>query len=204
MLVPSLTSGDSVSATTLDSLRTQSPDETTQAEIEALADQGQFLQAWGAARRFAPLASWRGEARLMASWLAEHLGAPGLSLRLRARAFRAAPRDLAARAAYANAVLERRRPLAAWSFLSSDEPSDEAPPEGRAELLLARARVVALLRDFESARGLLNEAHALAPQHLAYDWLRAMILELEDRTRMRLQYRAKRSPCIRAGGLRCN
>jgi tetratricopeptide (TPR) repeat protein len=157
------------------------PDPATLTWVEGLADQGKYLQAWQSAREVGSLDQWRGtRAGCIAGGLARHLGAPRLSTRILVRAFRTDRRDAEAQTAYAHTVLEHRGPLAAWEALASAPPSNAVSADGRADLLLARATISALMRDFESADALVKEAAAVAPNHFALGLAKAFVLERED------------------------
>jgi tetratricopeptide (TPR) repeat protein len=150
--------------------------------LEALYERGFYVQAWKEGSAWGNLRAWPTPAgQVLAGRLAFHLGAPRFSLRLQARAWRRNLRNYHAAYSYSWQILQYRGPLAAWDFLElyPDEPDLE--PWLRADILGARSRCAAYLRDFQTAEALLRRAEELAP-HLP--WLhveRAALLELQDR-----------------------
>jgi tetratricopeptide (TPR) repeat protein len=59
--------------------------------------------------------------------------------------------------------------------------NDETGARARADLLHARARVAALLRDFEAAKGYLQEAEGCDAEPARDAFLRALVCEVDDR-----------------------
>ena len=153
--------------------------------LRDLYERGLVRQALDLALTLGPLPAWTGaRAQIMAGRVAGNLGAPRLGRWLHFRAYRSAPQDAQAQAYFAATVLEQRGPLAAWKLLRLLEEGpgeDEASRDGRQYLRCLRARVFALMRDFERAEEWLKRAEQIDPLS---PWLwteRAHLFELEDR-----------------------
>src|SRR5438552_1551731 len=124
--------------------------------LRDLYERGLVRQALDLALTLGPLPAWTGaRAQIMVGRVAGNLGAPRLGRWLHFRAYRSAPQDAQAQAYFAATVLEQRGPLAAWKLLRLLEEGpgeDEASRDGRQYLRCLRARVFALMRDFERAQ----------------------------------------------------
>jgi tetratricopeptide (TPR) repeat protein len=150
--------------------------------IHALCDEALFLQAHALTLPYGPLEGWTGTACLLAaSRLAAHAGAPRLGRRLALRAYRHDRRDPEAIVHWAYVLLERRGAHETWTRLARVELPASAHPELRSRLTRLRATAALILRDFDAARALLDQAER---EHPADAWFlvdRSCLLEREDR-----------------------
>ena len=155
-----------------------SPEQRTQ--IEALCEQGLFLQALAAAQGLGPLPGWQGaEAMLLAARIAIRVGGATLSHWLARRAWRLAPDNPHARCRYAYALTCTRGPYAAWRWMEeSVEPEGE---ELQAEWRGLRGQLAASLRDFDAAEMWLARADAQSPNSAWLHLCRGFVLQEEDR-----------------------
>lgn len=158
-----------------------SPTAAQLSQIEALCDRSLFLHAHELAKPLGPLAGFSGtKGRLVAARLAVHLGAPTLSRRLTLAAYRHAPDDPLARAAFAGVLLEERGPFEAW-VRTAGIRWIELPAEAAAHFVSVRAGAAILLRDFDAATAVLDEAEAAGIDDVVLPMRRSALLEAQDR-----------------------
>jgi tetratricopeptide (TPR) repeat protein len=108
------------------------------------------------------------------------LGAPRLEARIVVAAYRRHPDDARLCRAHAQVLLERRGPLAAWSFLASLPPHEADAPQ-TPSLHGIRALALAKLRDFDAAHATLATADRATPEDRHADVVRSFVLLAEDR-----------------------
>src|SRR5919108_1706679 len=151
-------------------------------EIEALYLRGLFLQARAAGEQHRPMRAWRGpRALLLASRLCDQLGDSRRAQALTALAWRGAPRDLSVRTAYARRLLARAGPYSAWQLVRRHGDVEAATRLERAEWLGLEATILAMLRDFPTARSYMARALADAPEE-SWLWVeQSFVLTAEDR-----------------------
>lgn len=149
--------------------------------VRELCNEGLYLRAYEVARPLGPLDRWvSARARLVGGRLAFHLGAPDLARKLTLSAYRRDPCEPAARAAFAGVLLELRGPLEMWERTAAMGLAG-LPPAATAELAGFRAHAAILLRDFEVAAAVLDEAEQRAPGDARLTLRRSMLLEAQDR-----------------------
>ncbi len=153
------------------------------ARIQQLYDAGLCLQAWNVARGFGPLKSWRGTAaRVLGGRLALNLGGYSVGNVLHWLAWREDKADPDLLAYHGHSVFQRRGPFAALEFLDRHAARTAgAKPEALVHWLTLRAEMLAHLRDFAESRACLAEAAKLDTDHPWLAFVKAGILELEDR-----------------------
>jgi tetratricopeptide (TPR) repeat protein len=152
------------------------------AQLRELYSQGQYLQAWALAQRFAPLQAWRGTAaRLIGGRLAMQLGAPRLGRQLHLLAWRQAPAHLEAIYYQARYLLERFGPVAAWRFARYHTDWSDAPPELQADWWSLVGFLAGRFRDWERAERFFQKAENLAPLHPWTLVERAGVLEMAEK-----------------------
>lgn len=151
-------------------------------ELRRLYSQGQYLQAWRLAQRFAPLRQWRSTAaRLIGGRLAMQLGAPRLGRQLHVVAWRHSPAHPEAIYYQGRYLLERFGPVSAWRFARRQQDWSVASPELQADWWALLAVIVARLRDWDRAESWLEKAEQLAPHHPWPLVERAGVYELAER-----------------------
>lgn len=151
-------------------------------ELRRLLDKGRFLQAYQLAEKCGPLETWAGtDALCLAGQLAAPLGAPRLSRRIQLRAYHRASAHPEAFYYFVAAVLALRGPWEAWLELKEARQINDGPVEVRSDLLALRARVLARLRDFETAEKWLEKAEQLTARRPFVAVERAKLLEEQDR-----------------------
>lgn len=134
--------------------------------VRELYDRGLYLQAFEASQELGPLKSWHTPAaRMLASRLAIHLGAPRLSLWHRLKAWREAPHDPEVRYYYAWTILEYDGPYDTLAFLRQDPELADANTDTRSAWFSLHASVLAMLRDFQRAGQWHDRAMSLAPEN---------------------------------------
>lgn len=154
-------------------------------DLDAIRDlyaRGLFLQAYHRAVALAPLQDWRGPAaRVLAGRLAMNLGAPRLAMGHFLLARREDPADPEAAYYYARTLLDRKGPLAAWSFLQRTGALPAAPPSIHSDWLALHGHILGLFRDFDVAETWLRRAEEACPGQpwTQVEWSR--LYELEDR-----------------------
>src|SRR5262245_6219096 len=132
------------------------------APVQALYDQGLYLQAYRAAEAIAPLARWSGAAaRLLAGRLAGNLGGGRLGTLHFIRAWREEPLHPQACWYYANYIADTRGPWKAWQYIQQRGDMPEASLENRSHWYTLTADVLGRLRDFAAAEEWLAKAEAL-------------------------------------------
>src|SRR5688572_1842263 len=135
-----------------------------QKRLDELYDRGLYLQAYSEGIAMAPYPEWPdAEGLVMAGKLANQLGSMRLGNKLIARARRKDPGNALATYYYAWQVLQFRGPLACWDFLEAFGCPDGIGDRERSDLLGARARCAAYLRDFETAEKLLKQGAEISP-----------------------------------------
>ncbi|MFY2560366.1 tetratricopeptide repeat protein [Corallococcus terminator] len=152
------------------------------AQVRGLYDQGLYLQAYRLTEAGVPLEQWTGPgARVLAGRMLQQLGGSRAARLQWARAFRESPRDAEARYYFTELLQRRKGPLAVLDFLEGAVDLEAASLEQRADLLLARAEALVVLRDFEDAERWVKEALTLVPEHPWVHVIRASLLEEQDR-----------------------
>jgi len=150
--------------------------------VQALYDQGLYLQAYEIASRLAPLSEWSGGiARGLAGRLAYHLGAPRMSQGHQLLAYREQPELPEVKFQYVMTVLGRRGPYAAWLLLKEFGDLPESAQVIRSEWHALHAQVVAAFRDFDAAEAWLARAESLPEATPWVSIVHAGVLQLEDR-----------------------
>jgi cellulose synthase operon protein C len=150
-------------------------------EIRSLYERGLYLQAYERAKDLGPLKEWRGgSARILASQLARQLGGQRLAEALVWCARREEPTNQEVLFFAAFDLLSRRGWQSAWK-LAREEAQPGSSPAEQADWYALRARLLAIVRDFESAHHWLDKAFRLDADS---SWLpveQADVLVLEDR-----------------------
>ena len=151
-------------------------------EIDQLQEANLNLQAYERAKRFGPLAEWRGaEAVLLASHIAYALGAPELSARLTSRAWHTDKTDPKAIFYYAAEILQGRGPLAALLFMRKFPDFNARNARVACWWYSLYGQLYATLRDFPVAETWHNKALELLPEE-PWAWIsRAFTLEQQDK-----------------------
>jgi tetratricopeptide (TPR) repeat protein len=131
-------------------------------ELERVYDRGRYLDAFRLLEAMGgPLGQRDTRGRLLAGRVMLNLGAHRLARLLTIRAHRQAPRDPDAAYYFCSTLAEARGPLAGLRFLERFGVPAGASAEARALLLLRRASLLGILRDFDEARALCEQAAAL-------------------------------------------
>lgn len=148
--------------------------------IQALYDQGLFVQALATGTPLGPLHTWPGpDARILAGRLASQLSAERVSAAIFLRLWRAHPSSAEAAYFLAPTLMARRGPLAALE-LFEHSTLIEAESSVRWDATAFMAYLYAQYRDFERAERLMDTA--LKHSDTSWMWTeRAVIYELEDR-----------------------
>jgi tetratricopeptide (TPR) repeat protein len=150
--------------------------------VQALYDQGLYLQAYRATEGIGPLARWSGTAaRLLAGRLAGNLGGGRLGTWHFIRAWRADPLHHHACWYYANHLADTRGPWKAWQYLQQRGDMPEASLENQSHWCSLHADILGQLRDFAAAEEWLTKAEALGLNHPWTYLSRAMLCSYEDR-----------------------
>ena len=156
----------------------------TIAQLQALYEQGRYVDALEQSRHWGPLEQWHGaEQSVFAGKLASNLGATRLGRWIHLRNFRSGEWSNHPEIQFCAlwAIWSRRGPLVALQF-ESELPEPENPTASDlADRLAFRAHCHAHLRDFETADRLMQKALEMMPErawlHVEY----AGILTFEDR-----------------------
>ncbi|MGF1656955.1 MAG: tetratricopeptide repeat protein [Verrucomicrobiales bacterium] len=128
------------------------------AAMEALYEQGLYVQAYEKAKEWGPLLDWAGaDARIFAGRLAGNLGASRLRRWLIFSAYQEAPTNPKAALFYAYEMSGSHGSVRTLEFLDQ-WVLDLFPDEVRADCLAIRARLYAGYRDFEGAERYIKEA----------------------------------------------
>ncbi|MGC8539363.1 MAG: C39 family peptidase [Phycisphaerae bacterium] len=147
-----------------------------------LYNAGLYLQAYQESQNIAPLPQWRSTAgRIMAGRLAGNLGSSQLGKILHYRAYREDSDAPEAWYYYAHVLLNQHGPLDAWQFVRAHTMPDSAPAELRSNWYGIKARISGILRDFMTAKKMLDAADEIYPDD---PWLaveRCSVLERQDR-----------------------
>nr|WP_254625176.1 tetratricopeptide repeat protein [Myxococcus sp. CA051A] len=152
------------------------------ARVRDLYEQGLYVQAYRLTEAGVPLERWTGpRARVLAGRLLHQLGASRAACLQWTRAFRESPNHAEARYYFSALLARRKGPLAVLDFLEGAADLESASLEQRADLLLARAEALVVLRDFEDAERWVKEALTLVPEHPWVHVVRASLLEEQDR-----------------------
>ena len=153
-------------------------DDSRLSGIESLVTQGLMLRALRAAEAICPLEALRGaRARVLAAWLADHLGAEEFAWRSYLRAARATPHHPGVRFFYTYLVFRERGPVQAWLLLTDYTPPETATPLELADLASLRAQVLASLRDHRLAEKALAECNADVLKQDCFALTEALLLE---------------------------
>lgn len=133
-------------------------------EVLDATDTGRTLDAYRLALQLGPLESWQGpEAMALAARLARHLGGSSLGWRLAQRSVRLYPDVACVRLQHFYSVMERRGHFSAWHYLPRLDQCFTDDSLEKAEILVARAEILLVFRDFETSGACLSEAQTLAP-----------------------------------------
>lgn len=152
------------------------------AAVRELHESGLTLRAYEQSRSWGPLQEWKGtEARVLAGRMAVQLGNMRLGRTLHLRAYREDSASPESRYYVAYHFLVRRGWLETWRFVEQTPELPGASDEIKSSWLCIRARIASLMRDFDEADRLLDQAQQVAPQS-AWVWAeRSGVLESEDR-----------------------
>lgn len=122
------------------------------AELQAIYDEGRFLTAFEASKRFGPLGAWMGTGpRLLASRLANHLGSREQSRRIFLRSWRRDRTDWRSRYHFIWTVLDYRGPLEALHRLEEFGAIPRDDLRTYADFCSLRGKLASMLRDFTTA-----------------------------------------------------
>jgi tetratricopeptide (TPR) repeat protein len=158
------------------------PDNGAIVQLRKLYSQGQYIQAWHLAQRFAPLRQWQGvAARLIGGRLAMQLGAPRLGRQLHLLAWRHSPGHPEAIYYQTRYLLERFGPVSAWRFARRQNDWSVAAPQLQADWWALMAVLAARFRDWDRAQQWLDKAEQLAPHHPWPLVERATVYEMAER-----------------------
>jgi len=125
--------------------------------IQALYDQGQYLQSYLASKSLGSLEQWNlPQGRLLASRLAVHLGSDRLNNIIAFRGYKEYPQNAAIQINYGRYLLRRRGPWDALQFLTTLNQPDSAAE--RSEWFALHANLYGALRDFELAEKFIQKA----------------------------------------------
>lgn len=159
------------------------------ARVLALYEKGRCLDAREAGDCLGALDDWPAlKPRLLASRLADHLGAPTLGRRLSLAAFRAAPTAPEAQYSRIHHVLSNRGALAAWAERrrfgapTHGDPSDLADYHGQC------ANLLGTLRDFDTAEWHLAQSRAAVADRPYWYMERVTLSMFEDRYEEALRF----------------
>ncbi len=147
-----------------------------------LYNAGLYLQAYQESLKISPLQQWRSAAgRIMAGRLAGNLGSSRLGTVLHYLAYRENPTAPEAWYYYGHVLLSQHGPLDAWQFLRGHVMPDSASAELRSNWYGLKARILGIMRDFATARQMLDMADEIYPDD---PWLaveKCGVLERQDR-----------------------
>ncbi|ADB19070.1 TPR repeat-containing protein [Pirellula staleyi DSM 6068] len=152
-------------------------------ELNRLMDRGLYLQMYAHTRELGPLQTWTGpRAGVLASRLANHLGAHSLSRWIIRRLLREFPSDSEVR--YYSTYLEigRLGPYRTWRNLQANlELESDASDETRSSWYALIGQVAATFRDFETSEKWLRRASDVAPENPWISVCWSYVLEMQDR-----------------------
>ncbi|HVK57313.1 MAG TPA: C39 family peptidase, partial [Candidatus Kapabacteria bacterium] len=169
-------------AASIESRNENAPASFPQKRLEELYERGLYLQAYTEGNSAAIFPNWPGtDGQVLAGKLAQQLGAMRLGKKLLVRAWIRDPKHPLAAYYYSWQLFTYRGPLACWDFLNKLATDESIAPRLRSDLIAAKCRSAAVLRDFETAEKLLTAAQEANPE---VPWLhceRANLLEFQDR-----------------------
>lgn len=150
--------------------------------LQDLYDRGLYLQAWRQGAAWGELQDWPGvEPRLLAARLCHQLGSPRLGEWLIRGLKRSAPEHPEVQYYHLYSYWRRRGPYAAWRYYQTHPPlAESATADTRSAWLCMAGQAAGMLRDFDVAEGLLQQARDVAPDSA---WVRvctAGVLEQQD------------------------
>lgn len=150
--------------------------------LQDLYDRGLYLQAWRQGAPWGALQDWPiVEPRLLAARLCHQLGSPRLGEWLIRGLKRAAPEHPEVQYYHLYSYWRRRGPYAAWRYYQSHPPlAESATADTRSAWLCLAGQAAGMLRDFDIADSLLQQARQAAPESA---WVRvctAGVLEQQD------------------------
>jgi tetratricopeptide (TPR) repeat protein len=150
--------------------------------IREMNFRGLSLQAYGVAGKYGPIRAWTDPRdRLVASYLAENLGAPRLAHALSVAAYAGAPDNLEIRTQYADTLLNRRGPLACWEFLQDGREPPPAPDRDLARWYAFHAHISGIFRDFDEAETWMARAAGLGVDDPMLGGQQVFLLQCQDR-----------------------
>jgi len=152
------------------------------APIQALYDQGLYVQAWALSCKIGPLQTWRGATgRLLAGRLAGHVGASRLSAVLLRRAWVEHPESAEALYYHVTTINSQRGPYAALTLLQGHQHiAQTGTAHIRASLCCLQASLMAQLRDFDQADASIGTAREIAPNDPWVHVEQAYVCETQD------------------------
>lgn len=160
------------------------PDTTALTALQAIYDQGRFLDAWNFARAFASVGTWSSTpALILGGRLASRWGDDVLSNRLHIRAHRQSPDDDDAFYYYILSIHAKHGAFEALRLLTARTAKLTGRPATRAQadLWLQQARLLGSFRDFDAAEICLTLVESALPNH---PWLwveKSGLLREQDR-----------------------
>ena len=180
------------------------PIQTKLADLQDLYERGLYLQLYQQGLSWGALPQWSGIGpRVLASRLANQIGAPRLAKWILRQLHREAPHDPDVRYCYTYLLLGYVGPYETWRRINeTPELGPDANDEIRSSWYALIGEIAALLRDFETAESWLRKADAVANNNPWVHICWSHLLEHEDRYEEALAA-ARRSfevrPMYRAG-----
>lgn len=158
------------------------PDAAALAKMQALYDDGKYIQAYETSKSFGPLQSWTGAAaRVFAGRMAYNLGSRKMGRVMHRLAMREHPGDYEVQYFYWLSTWPRRGPLATLEAIEGLGEFEEAPAIIRADWFALRGDLYSLMRDFEKADHWLKRALELQPDRAWLHVLKTENLKNQDR-----------------------
>lgn len=159
------------------------PIQTKLADLQDLYDRGLYLQLYQQGLAWGALPEWSGIGpRVLASRLANQIGATRLAKFILRQLHREAPNDPDVRYCYTYLLLGRLGPYETWRrVIANPELGPEANDEIRSSWYALIGEIAALLRDFETAESWLRKADAVAINNPWVHICWAHLFEHEDR-----------------------
>ncbi|HEY2806370.1 MAG TPA: C39 family peptidase [Gemmatimonadales bacterium] len=158
------------------------PADSDLAPIQELYDGGRYVDAWRAGAAMGELRRWPGVGGLvLAGRLASRLGAPGLSSRLFASAFRAGQHQPSAQYFWVSTLHEYRGAYLAWVARRKLVLSPHASDTDRGDYHGQSALLLGSLRDFARATVLMRQADDALPTRLYRYCEGATLCIMQDR-----------------------